>query len=162
MTEAEKGNVEDFRDWMAKAARLALPVVGTTRKVDGEGRQGDSLSLRLYTDTRTWLEVSILPAAAKLRVGLATESRVRNEEGEQLIEDSKETMDGFLELGLADAGYEDELYSMEHFHDSGIFYFASHLDLPHMEGLNSPELRERAKHLLEGYATAFEEIVEDR
>ncbi|MDA0838544.1 MAG: hypothetical protein O3B01_16625 [Planctomycetota bacterium] len=161
MTDPEKEIVDAFRDWIARTAREKVPAVGTTRKVDGEGEYQDSLALRLYTDTQLWLEVNILPGESILRVGLASDDRTMNEDAEQLIEDSKDPMDEFLELGLADAGYEDEEgHRMDHFRESGIFYFATSLPLPDIASLQG-ELREQAMRLVEGYATAFEELIED-
>ena len=161
MTESEKETVEDFRDWIARTARERVPAVGTTRKVDGEGEHGDSLAMRLYTDTQLWLEVNVLPDTSVLRIGLASDDRTTNEDAEQLIEDSKDPMDEFLELGLADAGYEDEEgHPVEHFREAGVFYFATPLPMPDIASLQG-ELREQAMRLVEGYATAFEELIED-
>jgi hypothetical protein len=138
-----------------------VPAVGTTRRVDGEGDHEDSLAMRLYTDTQLWLEVNILPSASILRIGLASDDRTLNEDAEQLIEDSKDPMDEFLELGLADAGYEDEEgHRVDHFRESGVFYFVTPLPMPDIASLQG-ELREQAMRLVEGYATAFEELIED-
>jgi len=162
VSEAEGKTIEEFRDWLAVIARQEVEAVGTVRKVDGEGEHADSRAVRLYTDVHLWLEVNVLPGLSKLRIGLATDDRPTNEDAEQVIEDSRESLDEFLELGLADAGYEDEEgHSMEHFHDSGVFYFATHLDMVSIDSLVDDELREKAKRLVEGYAAAFEELLEN-
>lgn len=159
LTPEQRKIADDFRDWVAISARQKIPFVGTTRKVDGQGDPPDSLAMRLYTDNRTWLEAAVLPKLSRLRVGLASDSRTRNEEAEQLIQDSKETMDEFLELGLADAGYEEEAHHVDHFHESGVFYFVTHLDLKSIESLADPGVSVKAMHLVEGYALAFEEML---
>ncbi|MBI2192751.1 MAG: hypothetical protein HYU36_12280 [Planctomycetes bacterium] len=160
MSDAQRHVLDDFRDWITATARLVVPAVGSARQVEAVGQQGEAFGCRLYTDARTWLEVSVFPSRNQVRLGLAMESRARNEQAEQLIEDSRETLDEFLELGLADAGHEDDVYRMEHFHEAGIFYFATHLALSGIEDLKGPEIRERVTHLLEGYAMAFGDIIE--
>lgn len=162
MPESDERSVEDFRDWIAATARQEVEAIGTVRKVDGEGEHPDSRAVRLYTDVHLWIEVNILPGISKLRVGLATDDRSTNEDAEQVIEDSRESLDEFLELGLADAGHEDEEgHSMEHFHDSGVFYFATHLDMVGLDSLVSDGLRGEVKRLVEGYAAAFEELLDN-
>lgn len=162
LSDEQRKIIDEFLNWVAATARQKVPLVGTTRKVEGQGDFSECLVMRLYTDTRTWLEVNFLVSEPKLRIGLATDSRTRNEEGEQLIEDSKDTLDEFLELGLADAGYEDDVYKMEHFHESGIFYFATHLDSENIEAFAEEDgIRQKAMQLVEGYALAFEEMLDE-
>lgn len=50
---------------------------------------------------------------------------------------------------------------MEHFHDSGVFYSATHLDMVGLDSLAGDELRGKVKRLVEEYAAAFEELLDN-
>jgi len=117
---------------------------------------GSVLASRFPAADRVWLEVTVRPTARQVRVGLVTDDRWKNEDFEDRIEESGDTMSEFVELGFDEAGLEWKNPLVEHFRDQGKYFcFATSLDLAGLEELTQPAVREKIGRMVEGYRIAF-------
>ncbi len=155
LNETDRREVESFLAWIEEAFRpdgRFDPIHPKDPEVEGDP---SGLERCLMIGPRTWVQVVASPDKGGLTVALATRDRTVSEavEGNSLqLGDSFEEL---LEDGLEDAGEEDT-YAVDHYHDSGAFFFESKLPL---EGgwsdLKSPEVRDKARKLILGYCLGF-------
>jgi hypothetical protein len=137
---------------------------------------GDARFLRVVRDDRTddsvlatrfavlddlWLDLTLRPFVPQLRAGIVTVDRWKNEELEERIEETGDTMSEFLELGFDEAGLDWHEPQVEHYRDQGrYFYFATGLELPSLRTLAEPATLERARRMMDGYYHAFRGAIE--
>lgn len=135
------------------------------------GYAGDDRFLRVVRDDRpdnsvlatrfsvledVWLELTVRPFVPQLRAGIVTTDRWKNEELEERIEETGDTMSEFLELGFDEAGLDWREPQVEHYRDQGKYFcFATGLELPALQSLVDPAIRDKARRMLEGYYHAF-------
>lgn len=153
VTEADRRTLADFRDWI-EAAMHSEPGFDAPSRHDRE--DGSTLATRWAAGSHLWLELAIRPLLPQVRVGVLTDDRWKSEELEQMIEDSGDSMNEFVEQGFSDCGLDWTEPPVEHYRDQGrYFYFATPLDLGSLEELNTDAVRQKARRMLLGYASAF-------
>lgn len=125
--------------------------------IDRHDRQDEStLATRWAMDAHTWYELTVRPFLPQVRAAVMTDDRWRSEAFEQMIEDSGDTMQEFVELGFEAAGLDHRDPPVEHYRDQGrYFYFATPVDLTSLEQLADTELSDRVVKMLRGYHLAF-------
>lgn len=83
------------------------------------------------------------------------------QELEERIEETGDTMPEFLELGFDEAGLDWREPQVEHYRDQGKYFcFATPLELKSVRDLDSTEVRERVRAMFEGYYHAFRGAIE--
>lgn len=153
LTEEQRKTVADFRDWIEAAVRRDAHFQNMER---ADREDESTLATRWQSGTNLWYEVTVRPFLPQARVGVMTDDRWLSEELEQKIEDSGDTMQEFVEMGLEAAGLSWLDPPVEHYRDQGkYFYFATPLDLRSIDGLADGAIREKILHMLEGYRLAF-------
>lgn len=154
----QRGTVEAFR--RAFEARLA----GDARFAAAERDDRDDESLlasRFRVADRLWLELAVRPFVPQVRVGIVTDDRWKNEDLEDKIEESGDTMSEFVELGFEEAGLEWREPPVEHFREQGRFFvFATAIELRELSELALPGLMDRVSRMFEGYYQAFRPAIE--
>lgn len=114
------------------------------------------LSSRFSVMDQLWLDLTVRPFIPQIRVGIVTDDRWKNEELEERIEETGDTMPEFLELGFDEAGLDWREPPVEHFRDQGKYFcFATPLEIASIADLAKPELIERVQRMFEGYYQAF-------
>ena len=153
LDEESRETIEVFREYIEGA------VAGDERYGQAEryDRDDDStLATRFPAGDSCWLEIAIRPLIPQVRVGLLTDDRWKNEEIEQGIQDSGETMEEFVGLGFSEAGLDWPQPPVEHYREGGeFFYFATPLEIDELPDLHWDEPRNKALRMLEGYLIAF-------
>ena len=82
------------------------------------------------------------------------------EELEQAIQDSGDSMEEFVGVGMNEAGLDWDEPPVEHYRDGGThFYFATPIDLEHITDLDTDKLRNQVLRMLEGYLIAFGPVI---
>ena len=153
LTDEQRDQIAAFRTYIADT-------VGTDDRY-GEATRCDredesTLGMRFDVGASCWFEVSIRPSIPQIRVGFLTDDRWRSEEVEQAIQDSGDTMEEFVEIGFDEAGLNWEEPPVEHYRDSGkYFYFATPLPLEDLDDLEQEAVRNKVIRMLEGYLIAF-------
>lgn len=153
LTDNDRKTIADFR-------------AAFERHWGGDGRFGASvrddrpdesvLSTRFAIMDRLWLDLTIRPFIPQIRVGIVTDDRWKNEELEERIEETGDTMPEFLELGFDEAGLDWREPAVEHYRDQGKYFcFATPLELKMIADLMKPEIADRARRMFEGYYQAF-------
>lgn len=153
LTEQQGRIVEDFRQWIGSA--LADQV--RFKSIRRDDREDDStLAMRWMHQETVWFEIAVRPFLPQVRVGIVTTDRWKSEELEQMIEDSGDTMQEYVEAGFDAVDLEWSDPPVEHYRDRGrYFYFATPLDLQDLEQLADDRIRDRIRLMFEGYYRAF-------
>lgn len=145
--------IATFRDWMESAVDRG-DALGVPQRQDREDHS--TLATRWPAGEHTWLELTVRPFIPQVRSGIMTDDRRKNEQLEQMIEDSGDTVREFVDLGFEAAGLDWSDPPVEHYRDQGkYFYFATPLDLESIRQLGEQSLRDKVKGLLNGYRRAF-------
>lgn len=127
------------------------------RAVRDDRPDGSVLASRFEILPRLWLELVLRPAIPQLRAGLVTDDRWLNEELEEAIEETGDSMAEFVELGFDEAGLDWPEPVVEHYRDQGKYFcFASALELESLGHLDRQEIRDKVRRMLLGYFAAFE------
>lgn len=142
-----------FREWLDTAladdARFGPPQ--TEDRPDGS-----TLTTRRPVTDDLHLLVALRPMIPQVRVGIVTDDRWKSEEIEQAVQDSGDTMNEFLELGLADAGLDWEEPPVEHYRDQGRWFsFVTPLEIDTIEALDDPAFREKVLKVINGYCLSY-------
>ena len=153
LSELNKKLVDEFR------ARVRGRFGGDARVVavqELDREDGSTLSTRFQVAPHLWLEAAVRPFVPQLRAGILTDDRWANEELEEKIEESGDTMQEFVEMGFEEAGLEWLQPTVEHYRDQGVYFcFATALDLKALEELGSEAVFDKFCRMIEGYAHAF-------
>ncbi len=153
LSEKERERIEAFRAYVEDTA-ASDDRYGPMERVDREDES--VLATRFAPAPKCWFEIALRPHIPQIRVGFLTDDRWKSEECETAIEESGDTMQEFVGLGFSDAGLEWPDPPVEHFRESGqYFYFATPLALEGLEDLDLGEIRDKALRMLEGYFIAF-------
>src|SRR5262245_49829651 len=122
-----------------------------------DDRPDDSvLASRFAVLDDVWLELTVRPFVPQLRAAIVTTDRWKNEELEERIEETGDTMSEFLELGFDEAGLDWRAPQVEHYRDQGKYFcFATGLELPSLRSLADAATQDKARRMLEGYYHAF-------
>lgn len=151
--EQQRRLADDFRDHI-ESALAPDEAFGPPIRHDRE--DGSTLATRWVMEEHVWFELAVRPTLPQMRVGILTDDRWRSEDFEQLIEDSGDTMQEFVELGFETAGLEWLEPPVEHYREHGqFFYFATPVDLKELAQLADEAIRDQAVRMLRGYQLAF-------
>jgi hypothetical protein len=136
-----------------------LPRFGQATRDD---RADDStLASRFAVGERLWLEMCVRPLIPQLRAGIVTDDRWRNEDLEDKIEESGDTMSEFVELGFEEAGLEWRNPPVEHYRDQGKYFcFATAFELKALSDLSQDAVLDKVSRMFEGYYEAFRPAIE--
>ncbi len=122
---------------------------------------GSSLASRFEVADHLWLELVVRPFIPQLRAGIVTDDRWKNEDLEDKIEESGDTMSEFVELGFEEAGLEWLDPPVEHYREAGKFFcFSTAIELPGLSALRDEKTLDRISRMLEGYWHAFRPAIE--
>ena len=114
------------------------------------------LTTRFPAGEKLWLEVIVRPGIPQVKVGIMTDDRWINEELEESIEETGDTMEEFIEFGFDEAGLDWRCPIVEHYRDQGKFFcFHTSLDLQSVTDLRSEATLTKVVQMLNGYAIAF-------
>jgi hypothetical protein len=153
LAEQQRQFVNNFREWI-ESALSREERFGETLREDRE--DASTLVTRWPHDDDVWYEVAIRPFLPQVRVGIVTTDRWKSEEFEQMIEDSGDTMQEYVEAGFDAVDLEWPEPPVEHYRDQGrYFYFATPLDLKELNELADDDVREKVRLMFEGYYKAF-------
>ncbi len=145
--------VNGFREWIENVLSEGNRFGGVDR-VDRD--DASTLASRWLFEEEVWYEVAIRPLLPQVRVGVMTTDRWKSEDFEQMIEDSGDTMQEYVESGFDAVDLEWTDPPVEHYRDQGkYFYFATPLDLRDIHELADEEVREKIRLMFEGYHRAF-------
>ena len=158
LSERDRQWVEEFLDYVEGI-------------VAGDDRYGPSarhdhqdesvLAVRFDAGGACYFEVAVRPFVPQVRVAFLTSDRWKNEEIEQAIQDSGDTMAEFVEAAFADARLDWSAPPVEHYRDAGeLFYFATPLEVEDVVDLDLSDVRGKVVRMLEGYLIAFGPAIE--
>jgi hypothetical protein len=130
--------------------------------VSRDDREDEStLASRFAVAPSLWVEVVVRPFIPQVRAGIVTDDRWKNEDLEDKIEESGDTMSEFVELGFDEAGLEWPEPPVEHYRDQGRYFcFSTGLELERLAELADPAVLDKVRRMLEGYYTAFKPAIE--
>lgn len=153
LNDEQRAIIETFRAYIEDSV-TADDRYGAKSRLD---RPDESiLASRFEAAPKCWFEVAIRPMIPQVRVGFLTNDRWISEGAEEAIEGSGDTMNEFVESGFDDAGLDWANPPVEHFRESGeFFYFATPLSLDELAELNGDTVRNKVLRMLEGYLIAF-------
>ena len=153
MDQAQRERIESFRR-VVEAAAGGHSLLGPPLRDD---RPDDStLVTRWPAAEHLWYELAVRPLLPQVRVGIATDDRWKNEDLEDLVESSGDTMSEFVGVAFEDAGLDWPEPPVEHYREHGkLFYFATPLELTSIDQIGEPAVIEKAVQMLDGYVRAF-------
>ncbi len=149
---------EQFREAFERryAADARFRGVVHVDREDGSTR----MSLFRLADT-LYLEMTIRPGIPQVRAGIVTDDRWKNEDLEDAIEESGDTMSEFVELGFDEVGLDWREPPVEHYRDQGKYFcFSTAFELPDVAALRDAATLERVAAMFEGYYTAFRKAID--
>lgn len=153
LSEQEKKLIDEFRA-RVRGRFAADARVTAVQELDRD--DSSTLSTRFQVAPRLWLEAAIRPFLPQLRAGILTDDRWANEELEEKIEESGDTMPEFVEMGFEEAGLEWLQPTVEHYRDQGVYFcFATALELRSLDELRSEAVFDKFCRMIDGYARAF-------
>lgn len=127
---------------------------GACNRLDRD--DASTLALRFEATPTCWFEVALRPLIPQIRVAFLTNDRWLSEELEQAIQDSGDSMEEFVGVGMNEAGLDWDEPPVEHYRDGGeFFYFATPLAIEELPDLERDQVRNKVVRMLEGYLIAF-------
>lgn len=158
LSEPDRRRITAFREEFERATAGDARFSGFERK----DRDDDSwLATHFEVAPRIWLELLVRPFVPAVRAGIVTDDRWRNEELEEKIEESGDTMEEFVEMGFEEAGLEWLEPQVQHRREHGThFVFATALELKSLAQLDEPAVRDRVRRMFDGYYAAFRVAIE--
>lgn len=155
LTDTDRGLVSDFLAGVAASFADDERFSDVSPKDPGAAAEPEDPQVWLTIWDKTWIRLKPHPDKETLLVALATRDRNVSEAIEGNALHLGDTFGDFLEDGLEDAGEED-VYDVDHYHDRGVFYFESELPLERgWAGLESDEVKDKARKLALGYLLGF-------
>lgn len=155
ITAAQRNQVDGFRSSF-EAALAGDPRFSGSHRHDRE--DGSTLATRWTSSAnpQVWFEIAVRPLIPQVRAGILTDDRWKSEDFEEKIEESGDTMSEFVEMGFHEAGLEWLEPAVEHFREEmKYFYFSTAFEIGDVNQLADPQVREKARKMLEGYFQAF-------
>lgn len=153
LSEPDLASITDFRDYL-EGITEGDDRYGSAERVDKEDLS--TLATRFSIGENCWLELAIHPLLPQVRVGIVTGDRWVNEQMEQAIEDSGDSMSEFVEGGFAEVGLNWPDPPVEHYREDGTdFHFATPLALQDLMDLDDDALRTKIIRMLEAYLMVF-------
>lgn len=127
---------------------------GASNRLDRD--DASTLATRFEATPTCWFEVALRPLIPQIRVAFLTNDRWLSEELEQAIQDSGDSMEEFVGVGMNEAGLDWDEPPVEHYRDGGeFFYFATPLVIEELLDLERDQVRNKVVRMLEGYLIAF-------
>lgn len=124
---------------------------------------GSYLASRFAVGERLWIELAVRPLIPQVRAGIVSDDRWVSEDLEQVIEDSGDEMDEFVEMGFEEAGLSWPAPTVEHYRDQGkYYYFATALPLTRLSELGESATIDKVQRMLHGYYLAFRPAIEKK
>lgn len=157
LTDGDRKLIAAFRDAFERKYAADPRFSGVVR----EDRPDETyLTSRFAVADRVWLEMTIRPLIPQVRAGVVTDDRWRNEDLEERIEETGDTMSEFVELGFDEAGLEWPDPPVEHFREAGKYFcFLTPFEIDSLAELNGAA-GERLTRVFEGYYEAFRGAIE--
>lgn len=153
LVDSDRRLIAEFRDAFERRCRSERRYSDVERDDRSDGAM---LSTRVRVADRLWLDVSVRPFVPQVRVGIVTDDRWRNEDLEDKIEESGDTMSEFIEMGFEEAGLEWIAPPVEHFREQGRYFcFTTPVELPGLGALCEAAVQEKLWRMFEGYYAAF-------
>lgn len=154
----EQHRIDDFRDAWERAL-AGDPRFGPVWRDDRADRS--VLASRFPVAPRLWIELTIRPSIPQVRAGIVTDDRWKNEDLEDTIEESGDTMSEFVEMGFEEAGLEWREPPVEHYRDQGKYFcFSTGFELDSLARLADDAVLDKARRMAEGYWHAFRRAIE--
>ena len=150
--------VAEFKEWLVAEYRSD----GTWEAIqvlEGADAPENGLSVRLDVGKRSYYEVRVPEGAPQVQIGFGTESRVINEEIEEMVLDNGGDLSDLLADELCDLG--DEPRPMEHFFERPAFRYAVRMPLDSPSALADPALRQGVKTVLKACHILFQPSVDE-
>lgn len=125
-------------------------------------REDESLlSSHFPVGPNLWIELTLRPFIPQARVGILTDDRWKNEDLEDAIEETGDTMSEFVELGFDEAGLTWVEPPVLHFREAGkYFVFSTEVDLERLDRLADKDLADKLRRMCVGYYEAFRKAIE--
>ena len=115
-----------------------------------------TMAMRFEATPTCWFEVALRPLIPQVRIAFLTTDRWLSEELEQAIQDSGDSMEEFVGLGMDEAGLDWDEPPVEHYRDGGeFFYFATPLPIDELRDIERDQVRNKVLRMLDGYLIAF-------
>jgi hypothetical protein len=147
LSDRDAALISAFRDWLDA---LGAGGAGGGPGLRDDRADGSSLLTRFPAGPRTWLEVAIRPYIPQVRVGIVTDDRWKNEELEEAVESTGDTMSEFIEAGFHEVDLDWRDPPVEHYRDRGKdFTFATPLDLKAISDLSHEDVRAKVAGLVD-------------
>ncbi|MFN0138326.1 MAG: hypothetical protein ACKVS9_19660 [Phycisphaerae bacterium] len=129
--------------------------------VHTDDRSDDALlASRFQVAEHLWLELAVRPFIPQVRVGIVTDDRWKNEDLEDKIEESGDSMSEFIEMGFEEAGLEWIDPPVEHFREQGKFFcFTTAVELDKLSRLSEPATQRKLEQMFDGYYEAFKHAI---
>lgn len=140
-----------FANWLQAELQTQDPASSLEQGSDGQ------FVASLPRGEKTAYQIRFDPGGRQIRVGLATTSRVLNEEIEEHILDSGDELDELLADELIELGAEPA--PMNHFFERPWFRYECSLCLRDAAEIDSRPLRERVLLLLKGCTALFDPLL---
>jgi len=150
--------VAAFHEWLASEYR-SDGAYEKIQKLEGGEACGVDLCSRLHVANKSYYEARVDLDKGELQVGFGTESRVVNEEIEEMVLDNGGDLSDLLGDELCDLGAEP--LPMEHFFERPTFRYIVRLPLDGPEALEDPDLRRRVKTIVRACQILFQSNVDE-
>lgn len=157
LSDSDRQIITEFRERFAATYGADARFHG----VQAEDRGDDALlASRFQVADHLWLELAIRPFIPQVRVGIVTDDRWKNEDLEDKIEESGDTMAEFVEMGFEEAGMEWIDPPVEHFREQGRYFcFTTPVELDSIARLSEPATQRKLELMFEGYYQAFKPAI---
>lgn len=158
-TEAQaQAAVEEFRGKL-EAKFASDERFRSVSRLDRE--DGSTLATHFQVADSLWLEIAVRPGIPQVRVGIVTDDRWKNEDLEDAIEETGDTMSEFVELGFDEAGLEWPNPPVEHYRDQGKYFcFTTAFEPDGLDALRDAGTLQKTTRMFEGYYEAFRGAIE--
>ena len=101
LSEEQREQIEAFREYIEDSV-AGDDRYGPPERIDRE--DWSTLATRFEAGPSCWFEIALCPSVPQIRVSFLTDDRWKSEEIEQAIQDSGDTMEEFVQVGLEEAG----------------------------------------------------------
>lgn len=157
LSDVNRKLIQAFRE-RVRERFAADPRIAAVTELDRP--DGSTLCTRFQVAPHLWLDATLRPFVPQLRAGIVTDDRWTNEDLEDKIEESGDTMQEFVEMGFEEAGLEWPKPVVEHYRDQGVYFcFATALPLADLDELQQEGLLDKFVRMLDGYARAFDPAI---
>ena len=121
-----------------------------------DAQDESALITRFEAAPSCWFEVALRTSKPQIRVGFVTANQSVDEEIQQAIQESGDTIEAFVGSAFQEAGLEWAAPPVERSrNEAGGCAYSTPLDVDELMDLESEELRDKTLRMLEGYLLAF-------